>query len=130
MRHPDEDTLLARALDLLEGEEEERVVAHVSLCPSCAGRLEELERDTAMLGELEADIPIPRVDMPARRSLRLARALRIAAVLAVGFVSGYGISFLLRPVDVTVMPSSRSATTPAHAAGQFTSCESLDLSIR
>jgi len=127
MTHPDEDTLLKQALDLLEGEEREEVTAHLYSCSSCRQKFQTLERETEMLGSLEADIPLSSFDMPSRWRMSTPRFAGIAAVLLFGFLSGYGFSLVSRPADVTVVPHYRATTVPTHTIQQFTVCESLDL---
>jgi hypothetical protein len=130
MKHPDEDTLLKHVLDLLEGGERDELAVHLATCIPCRQRFDTMKRETEMLGGLETDIPLPEIDIPGRRRNWLPQLARIAALLLVGFASGYGFSQISRPQDVMVVPEYRTASAPPQTILNFTVCESLNLNVR
>ncbi len=130
MKHPDEDTLLKHVLELLEGKEQDELAAHLVTCMPCRQRFDTMKRETEMLGRLETDIPLPEIDIPGRKGNWLPQLVRIAALLLVGFASGYGFSNISHPQDVMVVPEYRTASAPPQTIQHFTVCESLNLDVR
>jgi hypothetical protein len=98
MTHPDGDTLLKFVLQTLDKSEDEAVRQHLSSCEQCKGEHRKLEGEVRRLSSF--DIPVEMVSPPRllQRSRGMVPALKVAAVLAVGFLLGYASAQLTNPV--------------------------------
>jgi hypothetical protein len=107
MNHLDDDTLLKLALALMEPEETSAAQAHLAACAECRARLNDLQRDMADLSSIRVEIPAA-ISQPQPKRTDLA-SWKIAAVLLIGCLAGWGTSQWLRPGHVRVIHEKFSA---------------------
>lgn len=123
MIHPDSDTLLKFVLQTLDDSENEAVRQHLSHCEQC--REEERKTEGGVRRLSSVDIPLEMVVPPPlpRRSHVLIAALKVAAVLAAGFVLGYATAELsnpIRPIPVQqrLIPSQIAVPSSGYVPAQ------------
>jgi anti-sigma factor RsiW len=127
--HPDDDQLLQLGLGVLPAEVEQEVQGHLAQCAECAEKQSRLRRETDLIGSLEPEIgPIhyPLRPLLQRRSPAWVAVMRVAALVAVGFVAGYAVSYLGRPEPVTVVPYYATEPNERDIDGPFVFCEAVD----
>jgi hypothetical protein len=100
MTHIDSDTLLKFVLQTLEEPESEVVRQHLSLCERCRATAQNVEEEVRVLANVE--IPVGQSAPPPlpHSSNRFASILKVAAVLAVGFLLGYAAAQLTFPTTI------------------------------
>ena len=123
MKHINDDDLLKRVLQLLPEDALTLQEAHLIECARCRAALDRMKRETEFIGSLEPEIGEPRLPLPKTRGAPLSRILKIAALLAIGFMAGYGFSASSRTAVVTVIPHRVHSTQPTPSSTGFMVCE-------
>jgi hypothetical protein len=121
MTHPDGDTLLKFLLQTLEEPENESVREHLRACDRCTEEERKLEGELRRLSRIE--LPVETVTPPRLPRRSLVPLLKIAAVLAVGFLLGYAtaqIATPVRPVPVQqrLIPSRLAVPSSGYVPAQ------------
>jgi len=120
--HVGNDGLLKYRMELLEEKEAREIRVHLQTCRKCRSLLERVEDDLRRIKgfdpAVEAVVPL----LPAARRGRVQSFLRVAAILAVGFLLGAATSESLRAPLVDVVPQNLITRPPSTSAGQFTVC--------
>ena len=98
MTHPDKDTLLKFVLETLDNPETDALRQHLSLCEQCKGEERRLGEEVSRLSSIEIPVEMASPPRLRRRSRFLVPSLKVAAVLAVGFLFGYATAQLSNPV--------------------------------
>jgi hypothetical protein len=127
MTHPDEDTLLKSVLGILEESEERQVQQHLAECPECQTRLEKLRKDTEIIGSLELETMAPEIPFPKPVRINFMPVIKVAALLLIGFIVGFGSSNLSHREAVNVIPQRLQVNPPMEKAIQYSACEPIDL---
>ena len=127
MNHIDEDVLMKMALQLLEESEEATLREHLSSCEDCKARLARIQQDMELIGSLEPRIEKPLIPLPKSRGFRIPAWFKVAALLVIGFVSGYGVSQLSDGQVVCIFPYHVRSSPPKRTYPSFTPCESVDM---
>jgi hypothetical protein len=127
MTHPDGDTILKFALQVLDEPESLVVREHLSLCRQCSNLHMKALSDVARLENIEFWVRVPAPSRLPRRPRLTSDVWRWAAILATGFLLGYitaNLSEPLRPIPVRqhLVPTS----DPGDSSG-FVSCPALDV---
>jgi hypothetical protein len=125
MTHPDDDTMLQAALELLDEFEASAVRAHLASCGACRLKHAAMAREIDRIASLE-----PRFE--ARPPMRLTRRLRspgrlamMAAAVVLIFALGFGCGMLAVPAQVTVVEQRFIPSGPRPSNDSFTICERL-----
>ncbi len=129
MSHPDDDKLLQSVLHLLSEQEEMVLKDHLSKCSVCRTRLDQLQEQTDLIGNIELETDRPVYPLPPVRRKTLKTIMKIAALILIGFIAGYCTSDLSRPFYVNVIPQQLEITTASRSITEFTPCEKVDMDI-
>ncbi len=114
--HVTEDDLLKFALETCDDAEAQAIGEHVAACDECRERLALLRRDIAIIAGVQPEAE--RIPLPFRsyRPSVWRAAMRMAAVLLVGFVGGLAVSRWVCRCPVTVVPQYGASAARAIAA--------------
>lgn len=126
MEHLTEDALTKAVLEVLDESEQAAGQQHLSSCPDCRSRFEDLKQQTTALGSVQLNLPLPALPLPLKRGFRAGMALRIAAVLVLGFLIGYLTSDLSQPCQTNVIPQYLQPVTEQQSGLNFVACEPVD----
>ena len=127
MTHPDTDTLLKFVLQTL-GESDEQIVRdHLSTCEQCRALQQNLQGDINRLGSVNLHIEMPAPPRLLRRLRVPTAVLRLAAVLAVGFLIGYATAQLSEPVRTVPVQQRLIPVEVAVPASGYIPCQAVDL---
>ncbi len=117
--HPElQDAIAAEAVDALDGEERERLLAHLAGCPACGAELAALR---ASAGALALVAPVQPMDAARSGRVRARLLARAAAERPATFAEGDDVTLVTRPPsdpsarvgdDVTVIAPPPRAVTP------------------
>lgn len=127
MTHPDGDTILKFALQLLDGPENLIVRDHLSGCTSCRGLYEKARNDMARLENIGFDISVPEPPRLIRRSRAMPDVWRWAAVLAAGFLLGYITANLTEPLPPIPVQQHLIPESDRSDSSGFASCPAVDV---
>jgi len=131
MTHPDNDEILRYALRMTgpgEAFGEGTLSGHISSCPDCSRTLKEITSDIAVISDSagKADIaPLAVPPLPRFRHRSIRTVFRAAAAVAVILLGGYLTA--RTGADVTVVPQRFIPPAVAVPAGDFSSCEPVDI---
>lgn len=103
MSHRTDDELLGFILGVLNESAATEIHDHVQSCRDCADRLRQLEIEIGGLRDITPAViapPLPRRKQHAPPGW----IFKAAALLLIGFLSGFGASQLTSPQPVTVVP--------------------------
>jgi hypothetical protein len=127
MTHPNTDTLLKFVLQTLEEPDEPIVREHLAACDQCRELQQNMQREVQRLGRINLPIEIPVAPRLPRR-LRVPMAvLRLAAVLAVGFLMGYATAQLSQPVSSVPVQQRLIPARVAEPSSGYIPCQAVDL---
>ncbi len=129
MNHLNEDTLLKLSLDLLEGKEKAEALSHLSECGECREAFGKLKSETEAIGSFVPELPEACYALPEVKSVSRLWLLRAAALLMIGFLSGYGVSHYFQSDCVNVFSYSASGAKPTLAQNGLVICESEALQV-
>jgi len=131
MMHPDEDTLLKYALEVLEGSEVEDVKRHLEVCDACRDQFHTIHEQLGRMKTVSFPVETPDLPLPSTARRRtMSTVLRAAAVLLVGFILGYGTALLSEPQSSIVVSQQFRPKTPQVSVTRHTPAEQVDLSSR
>jgi anti-sigma factor ChrR (cupin superfamily) len=121
MTHPDGDTLLKFVLQTLDESENEAVRQHLRACDRCTEEERKLEGELRRLSALE--LPVEKFTPPRLPRRSIAPLLKVAAVLAVGFLLGYATAQLSNtvhpvPVQQRLIPSQIAVPSSGYVPAQ------------
>ena len=132
MKHPTEDSLLESVLELTSPEVETRIQMHLDSCAECRQRRQRLVEETAQLGSIDPQVATSLYPLPAQfrpRRLRPTSWLKVATLLAAGFLGGYAVSHLTQPESVRIVPYHREARTQGNPAVLLATCPAEDTAV-
>ncbi len=121
-KHVGNDELLRYQLDLLEKRKVQSIRTHLDECKRCASLLVTVEDDLRIIKGFDPAVEVVVPPLPVARPGRIRSFLRIAAILALGFLLGALTSESLRSPSVDVVPQHFVGRPPAMTVGQFTVC--------
>ena len=128
--HPSQDSLLKHALGTLEGDEGRRVSRHLGVCAACRRKVAQLEGEIAVLAGVRPELEIAPPPLPRKAAPVVTSWLRVAAMLAVGFLMGLFAGRLLQERPVEVVQQYLVPQPPSLPADMPVSCEPIDLALR
>ena len=130
-QHPDDDTLLKYVLDILDAADEKVTRDHVTGCEQCAVRCRDLREPMDRMSKMQfriQDGTAPR--LPQRKRPKSALVMRVAAILAAGFLAGYLTAGWTTPPPILSVPQHLETESPATSFTHFTSCPQVDLAVQ
>ncbi|MCF7810908.1 hypothetical protein K9N50_07955 [bacterium] len=122
MKHIHEDTLVKYALGILKADEKDDVRIHIERCGNCRDKYKKIEGDIRFLSSIKPILKTPVIPLPTAKS-ELSNILKIAAILMIGFVTGFGASILSRPATVNVIPYYKQPAVSQSSASEFIQCQ-------
>ena len=130
MTHLSEDELLAFALEADESPSRRAdVAAHLDACAACRVLIATIERDLGILGGIEpAARPVP-VRTPRPRRLVLRAFPEAAALLAAGFVLGFGLAGWTRQEATCISPAYFTPSPPADSLMLYAVSDATDAAV-
>lgn len=128
MNHIAEDTLLKSALKLLENGEEARVQMHLSQCDECRNRYFEMKQENEVIGSVDPQVEMEAPPMPMAKRITFVPLLKAAAILAIGFLTGYLVNEWTRPCPVNVVPQNLMTKAQVTTTVDYVTCE-VDVGI-
>jgi len=130
MKHPTEDILLASVLETLEPDEEATLQEHIAQCETCRLQMNQLEQETDLIGSLEPEMTRTFYPLPARRSTARFTWVKVAALVTVGFLAGYGAAHSFESGRDDILEPYLDARAPDSSLTLFTACESVDTAVQ
>jgi hypothetical protein len=127
MTHPDADTLLKFVLQTLEESDEPIIREHLAACDQCRELQQNVQLEIQRLGRINLPIEMP---APPRLHGRLrvpTAVLRLAAVLAVGFLMGYATAQFSEPVSSVPVQQRLIPVRVAVPSSGYIPCQAVDL---
>ncbi|MBM4169404.1 MAG: hypothetical protein FJ215_09635 [Ignavibacteria bacterium] len=121
-RHVKNDELLKYQMDLLEEGKAKSIRQHLKRCRTCRSALDRAKADLHVIGGFNPEMEIIVPPLPTSSSSRVQSFLRVAAILAIGFLLGVLTSESLRSPAVEIVPQHFVGSPPATTVGQFTVC--------
>jgi len=128
MKHISEDKLLEFALETCEVSERPAIEEHLNKCAECREMLDRIRGDIELIGGIKPKTGFVSQPIPVRRSI-LPGILRMAAVITIGFVLGYGSSSLTKSDPVCVSPSYERLSPPADSVAGYAIPDATDIPI-
>ena len=129
MKHPDDDKLLKSVLQLLDEHEESELKNHLAQCDDCRSRFERLRRETDIIGSIKPEFERQTFPFPRTRNFTYASLLKVAALLLIGFMAGYGTSHLSSPECINVVGHQLKTSAPPESLTRYATCESVDMAV-
>ena len=129
MKHISEDKLLEFALETCEKSERSAIEDHLEVCAGCRESLERVRSDIELIGSIRPDTGFIAQPIPERKSI-LPGIMRIAAVIALGFVLGYGSSSLTKTEPVCVSTFYERLSPPADSVAGYAIPDATGLPVR
>lgn len=129
MKHLEDDELQKSVLQLLDEHEERQLQEHLLQCDDCRTRFDLLRQQTEIIGSLEPEIEQPDYPLPRAKRAAYIGLLKVAALLLIGFLVGFGVSELSRPVHVNVVQQQLDIPTPSISVTRYASCEPVDIEV-
>jgi hypothetical protein len=127
--HWDDDVLLKSVLGLAEARQEGQLQDHLRDCSTCRLKYERLKAEIEIIGSFNPPIGVAAPSLPKAVRIPFKSLLKIAALLTVGFLTGYVASELTQPVAVNVSEQYiQTRTVPASPAA-FTTCDQDDILV-
>jgi len=106
MNHLNEDKLMEYALETsISHAEDAEIAEHLTLCPECRKRFEDLRKDNEILGSIQPLRPALSIPCQRVRFNPVYRAIRIAALIIFGIVLGSAGSRWANRQPATVSPA-------------------------
>lgn len=121
-QHVANDELVKYQMDLLEDAQKSKVRVHLERCRKCKSLFEKVEDDLRRLRGFDPALEIVVPPLTGGRRGHVWPILRMAAILAIGFLLGAYSSESLRPSLVEVVPQNLITRPPTTSVGQFTVC--------
>ena len=127
MNHYDDDILLKFVLEILDEQETTEVKDHISQCEQCQQRLEDIRKQTELIGNLDLDIKAPEIPLPTTKRIPMIRFLRAAAMILIGFSVGFGMAKMSSKEQVNIIPQRFQVTAAPDTFMFYRVCEPVDL---
>lgn len=127
MTHPDSDTILRFALQLLDDRERLEVQEHLSGCKQCRDLCERAMGDVTRLQNIDFDVAIPAPPRLARWLRLPSEVWRWAAVLAAGFLLGYITANLSEPLHPIPVQQHLIPESDWRDSSGFVTCQAVDV---
>lgn len=126
IQHFDEDTLLKYKLELLEHEELADVKNHLTICQTCKSKIDEITAEIDLMSSYDPEVE--EVYSPVTKNRKNYSVwLKRAAVLLVGFVTGYSTSVYVQPDHVVVVGQYLNTAKANDVITDYTVCPSIDI---
>ena len=126
MQHYNEDNLLKYQLELLDGDELINLRTHLDSCQLCQTKLADIKNDVELISSYDPDINDVQIPIIKNRK-SYAVWLKRAAVLLVGFVTGYSTSVFVQPDHVVVVGQYLNTAKTNAVMTDYTVCPSIDI---
>lgn len=127
MTHPDEEKLLGFVLETLDQTGGSTVREHLLSCSRCNETERRLRDDLARIKDIDIRVEIPSPPRLVRNERFLPALLKMAAVLAVGFLIGYMTAILSAP-DRPIVVQQRLIPAPGVTSSRgYVTCPAVDV---
>jgi hypothetical protein len=114
MNHPNEDQLLAFALETDAGDDERKAIAaHLATCDQCRAGLDGIENDLRVIGGVRPQRHAAPITLPKRRPIFVFTMLKAAVLIIFGVVIGYSSARLTPHRPANISPSYMVLSPPA-----------------
>jgi hypothetical protein len=127
MNHIDQDNFIKLALQILEPEEEKRLTSHLNECRQCWSKMKEIQKEVSDLAGIGFDLENKSYPLPALRRSNIGTVWKIAAALALGFLSGYLTSRLTQPYYIDIVPQKLNKNFAQFQSFQPVNCAGIDI---
>ncbi len=128
MKHISDDDLLKYELELIDAQTTlNDLKCHLENCIECKTRLDRIRRAISSIGGIRAighSIDMPHAKHKPRQSYDL---FKVAAVLIIGFILGYGASNWIHEECVIVTPSQFSPAPPVDSLLGLAASDATDI---
>jgi hypothetical protein len=126
MNHPDDDTLLKLVLETLDDVDVAPLREHLSACRGCTEKKERIEAEVGRLRGIAVRVEGVAPRLPRGRRVLLV-AVGAAAILVVGFFSGYLTAELSNPIRPSPVQQRLIPASPVASSTGYISCQAVDL---
>ena len=126
MKHFDENTLLKYQLDLMEEEELADVKNHLAFCETCKSKIDEIRAEIELISSYDPEIEDVYTPVNKKKNSYMVWIKR-AAVLLIGFVTGYSTSVFFQPDQVVVVGQYLNTSKTNITFEEYTVCPSVDI---
>ena len=123
MKHIAEETLLKSSLRLLENGEEARVQMHLSQCDECRNKYFVMKQENEIIGSIDPPFEMEAPPLPRAKRISFMPLFKAAAILAVGFLTGYLVNEWARSAPVNVIPQNLMPKAQVTTTVDYVSCE-------
>ena len=128
MKHPDDDTLLKYTLETLEDDKAVQVKEHLRECIVCQEKIDRLNEEMRVIGGYESPLEPREYPLRLRRKGSFTGLFKAAAILTLGFISGYLVSEVSRGrLPVNVVPQILVTKSAESLTDGFFKCEQVDI---
>ncbi len=129
MKHPDQDTLLQFALETLETDELLAIEFHLAGCEECSEAVGKIRNELDLIACVS--IPVQPPLYPAIKIVHHNRflALKIAAILVIGFSLGFGTSLAVQPSQIEIVPQRVTLQIPKEEIQKYAAAEPINLQV-
>ncbi|MFC2150385.1 hypothetical protein ACFLQV_02660 [Calditrichota bacterium] len=130
MIHLTEDQLLKLSLETISESEANEFQTHLNNCEECTSIYEQIKYENALIETLNyaglkpVNIPL----RPTKKSFSSA-IMKLAAILIIGFVSGYFTAKFVGLEPLVVSPGQIKSSSQISSYTGFYNCEPVDLEI-
>ncbi len=128
MNHIDQDTLLKLTMGLLEPVTDQQVMEHIMQCPECMQSYITAKSQADMLGSYQPEFEVPKFPLPSAKIRRFTPLLKIAAILTIGFLTGFVFSEMTSTEPVLVVQQTLVSKPEVRTAG-YTHCHQVDTRV-
>ncbi len=120
MIHISEDQLLEYALEACDENERLKIEEHIESCERCSEALNRIRQDIDLIGSIRpTKSPMAQPVPASQRGSFVSSLLRVAAILAIGFVIGYSTSSITRPDSIDIAPAYVQLSPPADSLAGY-----------
>ena len=123
MKHISEDILLKSTLKLLENGEEASVQMHLSQCDECRNRYFQVKQENEIIGSFDPQFEVEVPPLPKAKKITFMPLLKAAAILAIGFLTGFLVNEWARPNPVNVIPQNIMTKAQVTTTVDYVTCE-------
>lgn len=126
MNHLHEDQILKYMLDTLDSVENKSVKNHLENCKKCTSLLHNIKSDFEIIDSYNPHVEYDNF-LPQRNKIEVNNWLKVAAVLVLGFLTGYLTSNYTKPDQVTVVAQTLIPQSPQIDSSDYIVCPNIDI---
>jgi len=129
MNHPDKDKILKYVLDVLDTDEIQSVTKHLEECEACRSELRKVKEEVDTISKFDPVIELePSPVLKIKKSVFI-RILKVAAILVIGFFSGYLASETMRSKPVNVVEQHLIVKAPETSIIKYIPASVVDIFV-